>query len=188
MFTKPESYLEMEFIRNYFKKIFKSNNPFSQMFQQDVTDRLLIYPVDGTYLDELQFTALIETIKAIGESGFYISEVEAEPDPFILLKDNEMYHPAHWVCDFPISFDEYRDLTIVLDNALFSRNGKWGMLISNEGHAVLGGTVEFINHYRQLYPSWVNCFTKFEEMCEYNRNKYNSNLYWYDDFVKHLLQ
>ncbi|MFC5404410.1 hypothetical protein [Cohnella soli] len=186
MLTKPLSYGEMEIIRSHFGETFKSNQPFGQMFQHDVTSRLLIYPTDGTYLDEQQFIALIESIKAIGESGFYISEVEAEPDPFVLPNNNEMYHPAHWICDFPITIDEYRDLTIVLDNALFSKNGKWGMLISNEGHAVLGGTNEFINHFKRLYPSWVNCFTEFEKMCEYNRNKYNTNMHWYDDFVKHI--
>lgn len=186
MLTKPQSREEMGIIKSYFCKIFKTNNPFGQMFQQDVTSRLLIYPTDGTYLDDLQFNALLETVKVIGESGFYISEVEAEPDPFILKNDNEIYHPAHWICDFPTNFDEYRDLTIVLDNALFSREGKWGMLISNEGHAVLGGTVEFINQYKKLYPSWSNCFIEFEKMCNYNRNKYNTDLYWYDDLVKHL--
>jgi hypothetical protein len=176
----------MGIIKSNFGKTFKSNNPFGQMFQQDVISRLLIYPTDGTYLDELQFNALIETVEAIGESGFHISEVEVEPDPFILPNKNEIYHPAHWICDLPTNFDEYRDLTIVLNNALFSRDGKWGMLISNEGHAVLGGTNEFINHYKQVYPSLVNCFTDFEKMCDYNRKKYNTNLYWYDDFVKHL--
>ena len=187
MLRKPQSREEMKNIKGNYGEIFNSNDPFGQMFQQEVVGRLLIYPTDGTYLDELQFNALNESVKATGDSGFYISEVEAEPDPFIMSNENEIYHPAHWVCDSLINFEDYRDLTIVLDNAMFSKQGKWGVLVSNEGHAVLGGTMEFINHFKQLYPKWVDCFNDFEKMCEYNRNNYNLDFYWYDSFVKHLL-
>jgi intein/homing endonuclease len=139
------------------------------------------------YFVEQQFNALIESVKATRELGFYILEVEAEPDPFILPNENEIYHPAYWVNDSLISFNEYRDLTLVLDNTVFSKQGEWGVIISNEGHAVLGGTMEFISYFKQLHSKWADCFNDFEKMCEYNRNNYNSNLDWYESFTKHLI-
>ena len=63
-------------LQEAFNKVFRNKNPFEEMFQDHVKDKLLIYPTNGYYLNEDQYRALIKAINSIGETKIYISEVE----------------------------------------------------------------------------------------------------------------
>lgn len=188
MIRRPQNDKEMVLLREAFNSVFKSRNPFGEMFQDKISERLLLYPTCGTYLDEVQFRAVIESAKHVDDMGFYISEVEAEPDCFTLPDVNEIYHPAHWECSLSSEFQDYRDLTLVLNNAIYSKKGTWGVLVSHEDHAVLGGNTIFVNEFKRNYPSWTDSLTEFESMLSYNRIKYNTNVDWYEGLKKHLNQ
>ncbi|MEK5236052.1 hypothetical protein NST99_10170 [Paenibacillus sp. FSL L8-0470] len=187
MIRRPQNEMEMVRFRKAFSLVFKSRNPFEEMFQSRISERLLLYPTCGTYLDDAQFSALMESAKKVGDMQCYISEVEAEPDSFILPDDSEIYHPAHW--EGPLSsgfYQEYRELTLVLNNAIYSKKGTWGVLISHEDHAVLGGSAIFVNEFKRNYPRWTDELTEFESMLSHNHIKYGTNVDWYEGLKKHL--
>lgn len=188
MIRRPQNDKDLLRFREAFNLVFKSRNPFGEMFQDRIFERLLLYPTYGTYLDEVQFNAIMKSAEKVGDKSCYISEVEAEPDCFILPDDNEIYHPAHWECSLSSEFQEYRDLTLVLNNAIFSEKGTWGVLISHEDHAVLGGSAVFVNEFKRNYPRWSDSLTEFESMLNHNRTNYNVNVDWYEGLKKHLNQ
>jgi hypothetical protein len=40
-----------------------------------------------------------------------------------------------------------------LENAVFSRQGKWGLLVSGENHLLAGGTATFIDVLLDRFPA-----------------------------------
>jgi len=47
-------------------------------------------------------------------------------------------------------------LPLTLENALYSREGRWGVLISHEMHALIAGSEGFMNALTKQYPGWTN--------------------------------
>jgi hypothetical protein len=170
--------LELDILRKTFYSIFKTNDPFSEMFCDSVKDRLLICPVQGYHLQENQLRAISHAAYAVGDEKLYISEVEGEPDCFS--------HSGHWECTFPLKLNEYEQLPVYLENALYSPNGKWGLLISHEEHAVIGGTELFINTFKKEFTDWEDGLDNFKELWEYNQKHYNSNIDWLPKFLSHI--
>ncbi|MCH9608834.1 MAG: hypothetical protein S4CHLAM45_07460 [Chlamydiales bacterium] len=134
-----------EYIRNIWKKLFLSNNPFKDVFSSLVKDRLLLYPTHGYHLTEEQYHALVGTIQEMGETAFYISEIEYSGD--FLSKGQ------HWLCALP-NYQEYKQIPLVLENTVYSEIGTFGLIISHEDHGLIGGKKEFIDAFKQRYPAW----------------------------------
>jgi len=165
-----------------FIKVFKNKDPFDDCFTDNIQAKLLLFPTDGYYLQEEQFNVLRQAISHLGEAGFFISEIEG--DCFSELSSSESYEHGHWVGDVSSTFEDYADIPIVLENAVYSSCGNWGVLISHEGHAVLGGRKELIEQVQTLYPQYKTCKQRFTEYWEHNHSEYNSNIDWVHDFLK----
>lgn len=136
-----------EHIRNVWDRVFKSNDPFEDSFSEEVDSRLLLYPTYGYHLTEEQYHAIVLAAKEIGDKGYYISVVEYAGD---FLSNGK-----HWFCELP-EYSKYLQIPLVLENALYSENGIFGMLISHEDHALVGGKREFIAILKKNYPNWEN--------------------------------
>ncbi|MCX7570497.1 hypothetical protein OS242_11040 [Tumebacillus sp. DT12] len=115
---------QLDSLKETYTKIFKSTDPFSEMFQSNIEEKVLLYPTYGTYLEKDQFDALMAAIASTNDLKFAISEVEAN-DPFLIpaSTDRHLYVSKHLIFDSPPSYEEYREHTIVLDNAIYSLNG-----------------------------------------------------------------
>ncbi|OMD34715.1 hypothetical protein BSK56_33480 [Paenibacillus borealis] len=175
---------EIEAIKNLernFVKVFKNNDPFANCFTDNIQAKLLLFPTDGYYLQEEQFYVLRQAISHFGEDDFFISEIEG--DSFSKSLSSGSYEHSHWVGATSSTFDDYTDIPIVIENAIYSTCGNWGVIISHEGHAVLGGNAELIEQVQSLYPEHVTCKQKFIEYWEYNRREYNSNINWVNEFL-----
>lgn len=166
---------DLETIRQAFYSIFKDKDPFGEMFQQSVKERIILCPIEGYFLDNPQFNSLME---AVDDEKIIISQIEGEPDCFL--------QEGHRECFLPLTYEEYTKLPIYVENAIYSPHGAWGILISHEEHAVLGGTEEFLNRFKNLYPDWIHGLTHFNEKWEYNRTRYNSNTDWLPKFLAHI--
>lgn len=174
--TKAE---QMLLLQKAFQNVFKTNDPFGEMFQNCIGERLILCPIEGYYLNEQQFVALVNTVTTLDENKICISEVESEE-----CFSTQGY--KHWTMPIPTRYDEYLHLPIVLENAIFSANGKWGMLISHEEHAVIGGTQEFISKFKNNYADWDKGFVNFCDKWKYNEKHYNSSIEWLPKFIKHI--
>ena len=133
--------------------LFKSSDPFIWPFQDKIKDYLFFYPTDGFALSEKQYKATLKAAEKIGDNTFYFSVVEAEED--IFKEKDILDRNIHWLCENP-DFEEYLSIvTFPLECGLFSWGGNWGMLISHEDHALVGGTQKFIDALKKEYPDWI---------------------------------
>lgn len=123
-------------LKSTFYSIFKNRDPFDSMFNEHIKQKIILCPTDGYYLDEKQFNALMKTIRQIDENSFYLSEVEFD-DFTENLDAQNIHNPGHWELNNETSYEDYRNNLIILENALYSPKGTWGLIISHEDHAVL---------------------------------------------------
>lgn len=181
---------ELMTLKQAFYKIFKGTNPFDEIFNESIEERLILFPIDGMYLDVFQFNAVSEASQAVKDTKMYVSEIEVEEginsDCFYFPKNKEMVHPGHRVFDGPFSYDEYVSSATILESALYSPTGKWGAMLSHEEHAVVGGSIEFIKKFKQAYPNWEEGRIKFIEKCDYHKKRYNVDLKWLPTFLNQI--
>jgi hypothetical protein len=128
-----------------FSSVFASKDPFGTPFQPDVERKALLYPVSDK-LERGQFDALSGAAAAVGEDAAYhlITELEDEDMAAALelpLDDYAVYAAA-MQASHPL-----------LERALFSRQGTWGLLFSRENHLLAGGPARFIDLLLDRFPA-----------------------------------
>jgi hypothetical protein len=164
-----------------FNQLFSSTSPFEPAGRIELPVRVVLFPTDSYHLDNGQFKALISAIQRKSERSFFISEVESE-DPF---DPNAQWKRQHWECTNP-TFDEYASLIIGVDNALYSENGSWGVLISHELHALLVCDEQFWQVFKVRYSDSENDFAEFIEYWHRIREEAGTDTKWLPTFVAHL--
>jgi len=138
---------DLEAIRSSWIQVFETNEPFQWPFQQHFEAGRLFYPTDGYHLTEEQYRSIVAASRAIGEDALVLSIVESENLEFL---DRTW---GHWAGGIP-SYSQYVELPLTLENALYSRNGEWGVLISHEMHALVSGSERFLAALGREYSAW----------------------------------
>lgn len=159
------------------RKVFQNCDPFSPMISDSVPIRVVLFPTDSYHLASKQFAALIKALDFEPKKAFYVSEIE-QANPFSTGK--------HWLCDTP-TFDEYTHLPTGVENAIYSVNGAWAILLSHELHGLLACNHTFWNKFKENYPN-VN-----EDQVEFIRywkevEDDGTSVDWMPDFVRILRQ
>jgi len=176
-------------IKNSYFKVFSGNNPFEDCFSDKIKKINLLYPVDGYKLTRDQYTALIFTINNIYiDEEVVVSEIEAESIGDIFNPNNDVskYKLKHWTFDVSTTYDEYMEMDINVENAIYSSKGNWGIIISHEEHAVIGGSAIFFDIFKTKYNEFDNSIERFQVNWEYNKKNYNSDIKWYEKFIESL--
>ena len=154
---------DLSAIRSAWHRVFSTNDAFAWPFRETVEVGRVFYPTDGCHLTREQYSALVSAIRSVGETGFLLSVVESEGLTF--LESSE----RHWSCDLP-PYEEYSELHLALENALYSKDGCWGVLISHEMHALIGGTQAFMTALGDHYQGWANDLRELREAWSGNAN------------------
>ena len=157
--------------------VFISKDAFGEIFNESINEKLLLCPVDGYFLTKKQYQALQKTNQDLGNDNMLISITEYE-DMFSI--DSE-----HWEIENDLDYEEYIKLGIFLENAIYSNKG-WGILISHEEHAVIGGSSLFVETFKKYYSSWEEDIIRFDEMWDDNHEEYGSDIQWIEGFKKTL--
>lgn len=131
--------------------VFDGLNPFDLPFKAAVPQRLILYPADGYELSESAWSALTTAARAVGESSVYYASVEGA-DLRTLREVWEVALSAEGLGWFEASASDGSRNPIV-ESALWSTRGNWGLLISHEHHVVVGGTFEFMAQFQARVPS-----------------------------------
>ncbi len=150
-------------IRSAWRRVFKTNDAFTWPFGQEFEVGRVFYPTDGCHLTIEQYSAVLGAIQRVGERTFFLSVVESEELAFL---DREW---GHWSCSIP-SYQEYCDRHLTLENALYSKDGRWGVLISHEMHAVIGGTKAFMTALDDHYQGWADDIRMLRDAWSDNAN------------------
>jgi hypothetical protein len=177
---------ELEKLKNNYYSIFKGFNPFGKVFQDDIDIKGVLCPVDGYYLNEEQFLAIVHATKVTGETKIFISEVEIELDPFFQSNSDKAFNCSHWELNLPVTYNEYRSLPIFIENAIYSPLGQWGLIVSHEEHAVIGGHNSFMKAFKQKYEKLNQDLLTFKKIWNTNTTEFKSNIDWFKEFIDYI--
>jgi hypothetical protein len=131
-----------------FETIFRSRDPFGEPFRpMRDSRRAILFPID-IEMDGGELAAAFATARAAGDQGFYVSTVDS---------DDWATRRRHWFVplDRP---DVYYELGLSRtwrerDCAVYAPSGTWGMLRSEDYHAVVGGRRDLIDTLLRRYPA-----------------------------------
>lgn len=132
-----------EWLRAAWKSIFAGRDPFADSLQAHLQRCGMFFPTDGYHLTDEQYASVMSAARAVGDSQFVVSEVEYADDFF--------RRGRHWLCPAD-DLRSYLELPLVLENAVYSPAGKWGVLVSHEQHAIIGGVSLFCRSIK--YDGW----------------------------------
>jgi hypothetical protein len=166
------------------RKIFACEDPYNQPFASNVEARAILYPVSLTldYTDTPLLEAIISTATKAGDSGFYLSIVERPPPK---AQDK----PYHWYFPFTeIKTYSSLDYPAILEHVLYSPNGRWGLMISHEDHALLGGTQVFFNTMREIIPGFddINQIQDFLTDWKHYNKEHGADINWIPRLLTHV--
>jgi hypothetical protein len=176
------------------KKVFADygDDPIDQSFAPDITERRLIYPA-GDVLDKaIPVKVLVAAATAVGDEGCYITAVwKSEDGPnhcFVPLSEMLIAYKENRNDDDDNS--EYLELgftmdTCVLENVIYSPQGKWGLKMTHERYGLLGGVPEFMAIIESGVPNLsqqVDDF--FERYRHWGSGK--PHLHWLPPLLTHI--
>ena len=179
---KVASEAAAEQLRAEMLRLFQSTDPFDQPFRDEVRERLIL-STNILRLYKEQFIALAQAVQQLGEKECAISEVEGSA---ARIRGYSRKAPSeYWIIDFT-EYEAYTNLPIMWEHAIHSLRGEWGLIISSEHHAILGGSSRFMSAFKEFYPKWEQEREEFLEMWVGNRIKYGSKLDWLPGLLTHI--
>lgn len=158
-----------------YANVFGSFDPFEPKPDPSLRIRVVLFPTDGYYLTEKQFGAIASSSSAAQANPlFYISEVEWEHNTFLRGK--------HYRCIQP-SFAEYSNISVGVENAVYSSDGSWGVLISHELHGLMVCDESFWNSFKSYYPDWAEDEVAFTDYWSLQRESELADTEWLKGFL-----
>lgn len=111
-------------------RIFASLDPYGEPFTAAAKERAVLFPISYE-LEAHQLAVLRRAARSVGDETFFVESLVAGDEG------------AHW--EVPVRDKRpYKRMDVVAETAIFSPSGRWGLLISDEDHAVIGGSHEFM--------------------------------------------
>ena len=171
----------LERARAAFYSVFQVPDTFGAAFQERIVRRDLIYPV-GFCLDGEEFAALGRAASELGQRGVFISTTEGH-------KLGEFSSWSHWEVDlesYPYGGLQKLGFVPLVENAIYSQKGDWGLVISHEQHALVGGPPDFVERLKSSFPGPSDHLAEFLEYWKENRGRFNADVSWIEPFLSHL--
>lgn len=168
-------------------RVFAREDPWHRPFAAGVEVRRLLYPVSFTLsgFDFPLLEALVSASTGLGEAGFYVSVVERPRRG----SKRDCEEDWHWYIPYS-EMEAYHSLgyVFVLEHTLYSPSGRWGLMISHEDHALLGGEAVFFTAMREAIPGFddVAQIQEFLSVWEYYRVQAGADVSWIPDLLAHV--
>ncbi|MBD2092132.1 hypothetical protein H6F67_19980 [Microcoleus sp. FACHB-1515] len=191
--TEAEYQIEAE---PHLRKIFIHDDAFQQPFAFGISDRLIIFPYK--YSIEPPLTeAIVAAAASLGEKNCYFSILWRWQDP----QQTKAIEPSHW----QISLTEFHAAYVgdenclpliasrqssfnLLEGAIYSGRGTWGIMVTHESFGLLGGTSEFMQAVRSFMPNidqQVLDFLSYIKECKQGYGK-DGSFAWVRSLLTHV--
>ena len=168
-------------------RVFAYEDPWHEPFANGVEVRRLLYPVHAGLrdLDYPLLDALVSVATRLEDDGFYVSIIE-RPTP-----DSEWSRRDDWHWYLPFAeIEAYGSLgdALSLERTLYSPSGRWGLMISHEDHALLGGEAVFFEAMREAIPGFDNIgqVQHFLSDWRYYNAETGADVSWIPDLLTHV--
>jgi hypothetical protein len=162
-----------------FWSLFQSVDPFDEPLRPGVEARALLYP-ESYMLEEAEFAAVARAGREVGDTHVIVSITEE----FGVTAGADANHWQLRGTDYAA----YQRLASVgvLENALYSPSGRWGLLMSHEQHAIAGGTARFIHELLATHPEWQKSPTRFVDDWLYRHHHDHVDASWVPQVLRHV--
>jgi len=167
-------------VSHVFNSIFQSDDPFDEPMRPTIHPRAILYPV-AYELEPVKLQAVVAAAQVVGDIGFYLSVTERPPV-------SDQNRPYHWFIPLedPGLYYSLNGYQFVLENAIYSPKGRWGMIISHEQHAIVGGCDPFLNTlFAHLSVSEAEQVNAFLSNWRDNYNRFGSKIDWLPRLMTH---
>jgi hypothetical protein len=173
----PEQLREAETVAH---RVFQSigtgtRNPF----REQIEARTLIYPIDYTMLDEGQFQAVGAAAASVGDQSAYLA-------PYGTLE-------AGWAGTYDhslVALDSYSDYrpggALILEHLLYSPHGTWGLVTSDDGEALVGGSQGFVKVLRDRLAEKEGVMVRAFVRDSKDMGRGGGNVEWLQPLLVHL--
>lgn len=162
-----------------FRAVFQATDPFDAPLTAEMTARGLLYPV-AYLLEPMQFAAVVTAARSVGDECLCLSVTEQ----FDGVSGTEA---VHYIFDY-WEGAEYQSLgeVGVLENALYSPSGQWGLLISHEQHAVVGGARMFWDTLVAEFPEIDSSLERFLQTWAGHARRRHVDTSWLSGLLTHV--
>jgi hypothetical protein len=170
---------EADFLREAkpsFDRVFAAAAPFGEPFAPVMEARAILFPVHYQ-MGRALARAIRKGSTRLHESSFYFSVLERP-------QAEEQDRPYHW----HIPFDQLREYDalgypFVVENAIYSTSGTWGLIFSHEHHAIIGGPAAFVEGVTKSGDKQAERFVK---AWKENQDRFGSKLDWLPRLLVHV--
>lgn len=147
-----------ENIQSAYDKVFTARGGHEIYFTSMVAKKGIITPIQYT-IDKEYVTPFLAAVHSVGEEEFYISTTErVKEGPNDWLVPLSAVSP-NWGLDNIVDQFGYFQL---VENAIYSVSGKWGIWFSDSDIAIIGGPANFVDtFYRNLAKTNDEMVLKF---------------------------
>lgn len=126
------------------ERVFRTLDYYTDPFRDPLSLEALFFPVAGYHLTESQYRAVVAGARALGDDEVVVSHIAA--------REPEQQGTDFWVMPSDSDYQFYRNTPVLMDNTLHARSGLWGVVITDEEHALVGSEGSFGEVVRRRYP------------------------------------
>jgi len=175
-------YSEADFEKNISKvyfSVFANEDPYENPLQPGMHYRLLLYTFSYGLNDyEPWLNPVVKTMKDLNEDGFYVT---------VLGPLNSIEEARHWYVPIEEA-GTFMNTTYPRENAIYSINGHWGIIGSDEEHGVAGGNAIFYNNLLSAVSDWDERLDMFLRAWKrfYLEKRGNLDISWLPPLLTHI--
>ena len=160
-----------------FRSIFISDDPFGKPFNPHIEYKLLLFDYRWA-LSDPWIEPIGKAIRDMGEDGFYVTALYRP-------KGDAQSRPYHWYV--PINeIDQYGSLIHSQQNAIYSCLGKWGIICSDEDHALVGGPRILIEMIQKSVIDIDKRVQEFIKLWLYYHDQNQVRIDWLPGLLAHI--
>ena len=139
-----------------FRQVFTGSDPTVTPFTSTVSARRILYPCFFDFEEAIPSKAIVRAAKTIGDTACYITKtIRSFEEPnhcYIPLSEFEAGYAGQPgstnLIGVRLKMDVYG-----MYITIFSASGRWGLMLVEEGLALLGGTSEFVEALQANVPT-----------------------------------
>jgi hypothetical protein len=157
--------------------VFAKGDPYDKPFNPGINPRLLLYSYRWR-LHEPWVDPVVKTLRENGEQGFFVTALE-RPKP----ETPGQYY--HWYV--PINeATTYGQVVFSQQNAVYSTSGLWGIICSDEDHALVGGLKLLIDNIKTSVPDIDERVIGFLQDWKKKNRQNNIDISWIFPLLSHV--
>lgn len=143
--------------QRWLNEVFAEADPTNPVFAEGVEQKAIVYAGAPLSIEQLRIVA--DAAAQVADEELYLTTLEHRIEFIsatgLRVRDRDLMSiTENWLLAHR-DLDEYEEIQFVkagLDHALHSHRGQWAMLVSHEGHTVVGGRFAFVEPLLDCLP------------------------------------